>query len=454
MLTSMIQGVRKNYQKVRIAWFLARSRPKLRRIARHFAGIYTPQEKLEMARRALLELRDGEHNTNVGSDLNKINEALELGWSYKKIGTTKQEVIEFRNGKSQRIFATKLLEKTRSGKSIETSRIRDLVKEGVLSLEDIGVSEEELISWDRKWELKFRKKEIQELRTMASNNFVEAQKEIISWGSMWKIESFERRILQGSGNSDRKFDFSPEELGITQEEIHALTGRALLNKTRVELEGIRNAAAKGVLSEFEIESRKIVEQYPEDPDRWLRMEGFKFLLKKIGASLEDIGSSDDELRNLFRISKINNARHFLDNLRKPTEKEWFFLGFDEFHISDSKELIRRPEWHVELIQRRLGSADASLSDIGTNNEEMKILCKKGYFFIADLVVKRLRLVSGGVAEPDLEDGERYPVESALEVVRESLVRGGGNLSDIASSEDELNNFRQTLLGMRKIETAI
>lgn len=130
----------------------------------------TPEGKLEMAQRSARDLRRGFfvniHSSKIYFDgssmgrltqqwISKINVALELGFSYEEIGTTREEVIGFRNGGVQRVVAGIYLDSFRSPNSDELDfyfyharfhrdKILKTVESGGFSLEDISTSLEEL----------------------------------------------------------------------------------------------------------------------------------------------------------------------------------------------------------------------------------------------------------------------------------------------------------------------
>ncbi len=422
------------WQKAKQMWLGLRLRRSCRRAGRAFrilAGVPSVEDKLHTARIAVTNLRKGSRGDNVKHKIEWINEALEAGWSYKDVGTTREELIEFRNGKSQQILAKRILEEIRAGmqEGFPTKgdfyELEQLLKEKVFSPEEVGTSTEELFNLFRKRTISYSKRTLEELRKMASDNLEEARGELRRHED---VDFTARTIREGYSDDYLKYHITLADIGTNHEELPILIRRAYLNAARLGLEDIQKAADRGCLPSPE-------ERRGEDATH---IDKLKLILEKAKAILEDVGSSENELQKLLVSSSKQLARNTLARLKNPVENEWFMFGLIVFHLEGPRWVINRPKDLIIIMRKALKKANASLLDIGTNEGEVQELIKRGHLFVARLVLDKMRLASQD--KTNLLDDERFPFDCALEVVRGSLKQAGCGIDAICGSETELQRL--------------
>jgi hypothetical protein len=127
-----------------------------------------------------------------------------------------------------------------------------------------------------------------------------------------------------------------------------------------------------------------------------------------GLTLADIGTSETELNQLQRKGAAKAAQKWLSYLRQDTE---YYKSFTAY------------------VREEGQNAGLTLADIGTSEEELTQLQRKG---AAKEAMKWLSY---------LRQGTEY-VESFTRYVREEVQNAGLTLADIGTSEEELASFRK------------
>jgi|GEM_PF-2219251 len=415
----------------------------------------SPAGKLERAREAVQILRAG-HWVNRGGSivylrhdhiedyLGTITEALETGSSYRRMRTTKEEVIGFRSGEAHKASARLQLELLRRFErhwySIWGDNVVRLAETGGFALEEIGTSRAELEALDR------------ERSRQTCQWFVDHFRSLVleSASHVDDADEMEGRLKQWTDPAG-DYCFTYEDLGTTEKECSDLMYRARLHKIQQSIVWIRERAMEGTLSQF-----------------WIG--NLKKQVQEIGLTLKDFDLTEPELDGLMRASSKQSALMALESLRTPDEK-WFgaieikpgvtwFLELS--HLEESLGLPGDPEKVVDRIRCNIEEAGCVLADIGTSEEELSELVRKGCLFAASFLLERLRYRASTPRESRLQataamlpEGARLPLMTSQEVaelqkpvdpppfakyvsiIRCYLEKAGGTLGDIGSSEEEI-----------------
>jgi DNA repair ATPase RecN len=131
---------------------------------------------------------------------------------------------------------------------------------------------------------------------------------------------------------------------------------------------------------------------------------------KQGIKLEDIGTSEEELRQLLLKGYKAEAEKWLQVARK--------------HCT-----IKNVDCEVEVVREYVEKARIKLEDIGTSEEELEKLLRTGYQAEAE---KWLRLAR--------ERCTNQNVDSEVELVRKYVEKAGIKLENIETSKDELEKL--------------
>ena len=208
----------------------------------------SPQARMERARGALKKLREGEcDQSGVNYWLESIVKALETGISYKRIGTTKEEIIAFWSGKkSQKIYAKKKIRALREGKDRSAKLLTELLEREGIAPEEIGTSLDELRSFRRLQEKKLYLYYLDNLRTLASG-------ELPKYDDRWEnvsIEHYVSSLLEAPDKGD-PFMFTFEELGTSEEEVRELGRSAHLHAGKAMLASVRESPSSSGIEEIQ-----------------------------------------------------------------------------------------------------------------------------------------------------------------------------------------------------------
>lgn len=410
-------------------WLAFRFACMLHKMKKVVQNVNSPDSKLKRAREAVTELKLGKERPDLY--IEDINEALEVGWSYKDIGTTRDELIKFRNGESQKILAKKVLERGRLYSNLTHDQVSRLAKKAGFSLEEIGTNEAELKSIDRKCMRKIYSSYVERLRTIQCWDHWNDDPEI--------LYSHTLHALSDEYNSEYQFIY--EDFGTSQEELPNLLKAAYFRRAKNFLIGIKKRSLEGHGIEYDV--------------KYLRE-----LLQKAEATLDNLGSSEDELQNIIKISNIEGARVNLNELRLP-KKNWISLPSEG--CPGDADLL------TNLVREKLALANATLTDIGSSEEEMTNLLNSAYIYSANQLVNNLRSIS---KTPRMKKGEKlmamlgpkqiilpsaesekflneledaYPVERDVVAINLYLKKAGATLDSIGSSEQELKHLAEVVL---------
>lgn len=443
------------YKRLQARWLifklalLVRKRNNL--IEQVFSGNYVvpPKEKLKRSREAVEALRAGYWTNRVGETihldpgeysgiagrLKDINEALEEGYSYEKLGTTKDEVIGFRSGEAHKRAARLIIEDAREHpgeKRPDTYRLEELTKDGNFSLEDIGSSDEELEALDRECSR----------RTYAS---------LIGFFREWAVggarygrsdpEEFEKD-LKGY-LTERHHTFTYAELETSEEECTEMIRLGWQREIESRIAYLKSTAEEGDTGHsIDFAQRHLYEA-----------------LEKAGRSLSDFNLAEADIDDIVKSTYVNKARKLLDELRTPEETWLSHCLWDENHI------LGDPQFFVQGIRENLELGHVSLHDIGSSEQELDTCVQVGHVAMASLLLKRLERVSQTPRRPEFElflraigpnarfmddpenpvDREKleppYPVERDIEAIRYHLKEAGIGLEKIGSSRQKLQELR-------------
>jgi hypothetical protein len=421
------------FQRVRAHWLAFKLAWSVHKLQHAWEDIDSPKSKLKRARRVLAELREGARHPEDKVD--DINEAIEAGWNYEDIGTTADEVIGYRNGESQKILARKILEQRRAeGEDCGLSYIiSELAEEGGFTLSDIGTDEDELRSIKHRSMLQVYRSYVDDLRKLSRGEFA---------GGDSDPDYLHRSIFEVIADTDDGYNYTIEELGTSLDEMANLVKLAHIERAKKYFVQLQGCATEGDAYRKDYIIKKMREH-----------------LEKANATLSDIGSSGTEIENLARDCHVQRARNDLNHLRNP-DHTWFIVF--------GKELPGNPEQYVITIRENLASANATLGDIGINEEEISELLNKGYVYAITTLLENLRNISkiprvskfeagARLLSPNLmvmfgsveerkefdEPEEQYPYERDMAAIRYYIEKVNISLEQIGSSEDDLRQLALT-----------
>lgn len=212
----------------------------LPRIADHYIGVATrsigwysssDQWKVDAAKDAVKELRDGDWYPEY--TIEKIDRAFDSYISYKSIGTTEKEVLEFRSGEPKRIRAKKDLARIRLKEdplpSIKT--FIEQLKKANIRPEEIGTTTEELEGYQKATEKALYEHSLESLKRLA-NGMPRYYDDVVHS----HVDYLAERVLEAPTHVVSKndpFNFTLEELGTTVKEIKDLQKKAHKSVERI-----------------------------------------------------------------------------------------------------------------------------------------------------------------------------------------------------------------------------
>jgi len=350
---------------------------------------------LDSARRELVRLRNGSQSY---WEPTQIDEALKAGWSFFAIGTTEEELAEFRCGKSKRIYAEKWLARYRCGETGSiVNLVAYLVAEGIKP-EDVGTSQQELKVLLREENRKFLSERLCLLRNAAA-----ASIDFCMDPDMVCAELFE----------GRRIDISLEELGTTQEELVSLQKLAWLNQAKVWWRHHKEGIEGGSFCIL-------------DFSRLFEM------LRKAGAGIADLGISLADLSILKRKNYLLFAKSTLETLR---QRVWF-LPISGYYTDMGKDVVLPgdPVPYVQRLRLQLSKARASLEDIDSSQEEIDSLMVPAYVYSATFLLFWTRKLVQRRAEGCSSNSEIFRNVAAIRAFLEMAEK---KPEDIGTSQEEL-----------------
>lgn len=433
-------GLKRAYACVKILflfWSLRRSAKDLKSMLKNPNA---PKYQLERAQRSVLELRKGKQFVDEYS-IQFIEEAVATGWSYRKIGTTKEEFEEFKRGGSQKIFAKKLLESYRK-KPDYTLQLESALKNGKLEPEDIGTTSEELRSFNRAYWIPLYTRNVEELRAIAAGHG-KTENVYKRFEPNELVESVTRAVE----NRGDDWGLTLADFGTSREELDDLLKKAWFASAKEWWETTKEEGAC---------------QY---------FKPLHEMLAGAGAQLSDLGITEADMEALARESYLRSARRELEKLRNPGEK-WF--GIFEAHegvklsfsLAEHVKLPGDPEKIVERLRTHLKEANASPEEIGTSENEITNLLRDGYVYAATFLIGELRRISHTPRVSNLEKMQRiippssrimitaenkekvkelepqYPYERDIAAIRAYLEKARAPLERAWTSEDEIEDIKR------------
>lgn len=456
ILFAMFPRLKRFYLRVRLEYLGFRVALNLNKLKNWRVVYDSPKKRLERAQKAVCELRAGfwlnssENRIYLNPDYIKeriryINEALETDFSYKQIGTTREEVIGFRNGEAHKTAARLLVELSRTlSISPRDNDIIRLVEDADFTLEEVGTSEAELKSLHREYYRRICESLVNFFRQWAIGAS-DVQHE--------NADKFEEDISGYLSPEPEGHGFSYEELGTSEAECAELIRLARRREVVRSIDYFRSEAERG---------------HTDSP--YMR-ENIQETLAKAGLTLSDFNITETDLDEIDRSAYVNKAMSLLGELRVPGEG-WFYSKPVEvspnirFYLPAlSGHIPGDPLYFVRKIQENLASADATLSDIGTSDAEIETLVRAGHIASARFILGELQRISkiprvtnfqrtmsmlgpnqmfiddpsNPVDRTTLEDP--YPVERDIQAIEYHLKGAEISLEDVGNSEQQLQELR-------------
>lgn len=389
-------------------------------------------------------LDSGEYS-GIAGRLSNITEALEAGFSYEQIGTTRDEVIGFRNGDAHKTSARLQLEESRLlEQSPMNYEINNLAEDAGFALEEVGTSEAELESLSKEYSRRIWERSVQRFRDWATG--VSDRHE--------NPDEFEKELVMLL--SPEHYYFSYENLGTTREECAEMIRLARRREVLYWVDYLKCNAEKG------------------DTDNSFARKMIDESLEKAGLALSDFNIAESNLDEIERSAYIIKARNLLGELRVPGEG-WFYS--DPTSINHNVRFYRPallecipgdPLVFVKKIKENLTTANATLADIGTSEPEIKTLVRAGHLASAKFLLEELKRVSqtprktqferiASILDPktivmdDLNNPidretleESYPIERDIQAIEYHLNGAGIELEEIRSSRQKLQELRAVI----------
>lgn len=417
---------------------------------------YSPKSKLKKAREAVGVLRAGFWVNQLGEKiflnpgeysgiagrLDDINKAFESDFSYKDIGTTKEEVIGFRNGTAHKTSARLQLELSRTLEQRPPGyNILELAKDAGFTLEEIGTTAEELKSLSKEYSRRLHKKSVDQFREWATS--------ISNWHE--EPDEFEKQLARLL--SPEYYGFSYEELGTSEAECARLMRLARRREVIRWVNYLKHNAEKGdTNSSF---ARKMIKES----------------LEKAKLMLSDFDITEIDLAEIERSAYVTKAKKLLAELKAPGEG-WFYT--DPPPTNPNFRLYRPAIWEcipgdpmvfVKKIEENLATAKAVFADIGTNDAEIKDLIRAGHLASAKFLLQVLERVSRSPRRTKFEQAmnmlgpnamfmddprnptdrktleEPYPIERDIQAIEYHLNGAEVNLEKIGSSRQKLQELK-------------
>lgn len=430
----------------RLAWATHRVRQDLE-------NIDSPQSKLKRAREAVKVLRAGFWVNQFGnkihsspyqitSHLRHLTEAIEAGFSCEQIGTTKDEVVGFRNGEAHKTAARLELEVCRTLTTVVGRyRIVDLADEGKFALEDIGTSTEELERLAREWLRRIREDSVDHFREWATG--------VASYHE--GTDEFVKDVSKDLSPEPEGHGFSYEDLRTSEEEFSKLIRLARRREVADQIERLKREAAAG--NTENARARKLINE----------------ALAKAGLTLGDFGIAEADLDAIELSAHLAKARKLLRELKAPGEG-WFYdpppltnPNIRFVRTVPSGYMPGDPRLFVDGIKENLLTAGAKLADIGTDELELRELVRAGHITSATYLLRkmeriaktprrtRLERIYGMLApntilletpdNPELKQLEEpHPIEEDIRAIEYHLKGAGIGLEEVGSSKQKLQDL--------------
>jgi len=339
----------------------------------------------------------------------QIDEALNAGWSLSDIGTIGEELVEFRCGKSKRIYVQKELVAYQSGEDVDIADLIAFMREEKIQPEDVGASKQELEAYLHDEIKKSLLELFGSLRIAAAADLVQY---------VYLDPDKACAVLSGG---IRFGNVSWEELGTTQEELDSLCKKAWLNQAKLWWKRCRESVEGG--SFYSV----------------LNFSVMFGKLRRAGAGVVDLGISIADLGVLARKNYLLLAKDTLETLR---QRIWF-LPIDGHYTHMGKDVVLPgdPEHYVRLLRKQLTKAKASLEDVGSSQEEVDSLMFPAYFYSAQFLLFTSRKLAR--SRPQSESTVRE-ISRNVAAVRTFLERMGKQPEEIGTSEEELQAIASVL----------
>jgi hypothetical protein len=257
-----------------------------------------------------------------------------------------------------------------------------------------------------------------------------------------EIESLERKTLEENDRHEarqllERLRLSPNETDITQ--IYEILERnswkpADIDTSEAEVESLRRSALKERTEAEALRKKTLEDQDKQEARQWL--EGLRLapnevainqiyeILGRNNLTLADIGSNEKELKILRKKAFETEAIYYLEELLD--EPNWNFLI--EYHPSSYWTVL------IKALSTALASADLTLADIGTSEEELEIIQASRVETIKNTASLHLSSNRLKTSEPDILIAE---VSALLKVADLTL-------ADIGTCEREITDLRQEI----------
>ena len=446
------------FRRVHVRWLAFKVAWSLHKMKQSFDSYDSPKSKLKRAREAVEVLRAGfwvNHpgekiylgpgDLGIAGRLRNINEALETGFSYEQIGTTREEVIGFRNGDAHKTSARLQVELSRTLKQSPLDHeITKLAENTGFALEEVGTSATELESLSKEYSRRIWEKSVDRFRQLATS------------ASDWhedpdKFEEQLARLLSPEG-----YGFSYKDLRTSEEECAELMRLARRREVERWIKHLRYNAERGETSNS------------------ITREFIVKALEKAGLTLADFNITDADLDEIERSAHITEARNLLNELRTPGEG-WFYSPPP---VTNPNVRFYRPAlWgcvpgdplvFVRKLEENLAIAKATLADIGTREAEIKTLVHAGPLASAKFLLEEFERVSQtprrtqferiasmlGPKSVIMDDPSNpidrqtlekpYPIERDIQAIEYHLNGAGIEMEGIGSSRQKLQELRTAI----------
>lgn len=448
--TAWFRGVYARWLAFKIAWNLHKMKQSLDSYDSAKSKLKRAREAVEVLRAGFWVNRLGEKiyldpgkYSGIAGRIEDINKALEAGFLYEQIGTTREEVIGFRNGDAHKTSARLQIEICRRfEKNPLHCNVEELAEDAGFTLEEVGTSEEELNSLVRE---NFRRLEVRVVErfrkwAMGESDFRQDPDE------------FEKRISELLSGEHYAGRFTHEEIGTSEQEYIEMMRLARRREVIHWVDYLKHSAEEG------------------DTDNSFARKMIRGSLEKTGLMLSDFNIAESDLDEIERSAYITKARNLLDELRMPGEG-WFYSPPS---VANPNVRFYRPAlWEcvpgdplvfVKEIEENLAAAKASLADIGTSESEVKVFVRAGHLASAKFLLEELQRVSQTPRRTQFEriasmlgpkvvvmDDPRspidrkalegpYPIERDVQAIEYHLKGAGIELEEIGSSRQELQEL--------------
>lgn len=424
------------FRRVHMRWLVFRAAWNLHKIKQFFNTYDAPESKLKRAREAVkvlraglqvIQLYEGDKKVDkelyltpeeIASRIGKVNEALEAGFSYKQICTTREEVIGFRNGEAHKTSARLQVALSRAPEQHPREyEITRLAKDAGFALEKVGTSAEELAALSREYNRRLYSRSIDRFRQWATGASDRHE----------DPDEFERHLdylLSPDGSG-----FSYEDFGISAAEFAELMRLARRREVEHWIKYLKRDAEEGG-NGYQLGRRMIRKS-----------------LQKAELTLAEFNISDAALDEIERSVYLAKARDWLSELRAPGES-WFYMKSPptapQTRIYKPALVVfggipGDPLGFVRGIEVNLAEAKATLADIGTSETEIKTLVRAGHIASAQFLIGELSHPTDRAAI-----GQPYPIERDIQAIEYHLRGAGVDLTDIGGPWQTLQELRAAI----------